>query len=167
MGPLALQCLSKALLSLSTDTYIIIITKAQLVGRIRGHSIYKVQATEFLPMREQELHDPDEDTYLALLRTHLQTGPMYFSYTFDLTSSFQRQSTADLSLPLWQRADDRFFWNRYIQSDLINLQNSNPAVRPTPHSSCFISNPHRSTLTSSPRFSASSPYPPPSSPPHL
>lgn len=55
---------------------------------------------------------------------------MYFSYTFDLTSTFQRQSSANLSLPLWQRADDRFFWNRYIQSDLIDLRSSNPAIDP-------------------------------------
>lgn len=55
---------------------------------------------------------------------------MYFSYTFDLTSSFQRQSSVNLSLPLWQRADDRFFWNRYVQSDLIDLRSSNPAVDP-------------------------------------
>lgn len=113
----------------AADKYIIIITKAQLIGRIRGNSIYQIQATEFLPLREREFHDPDEDAYLSLLRTHLRTGPMYFSYTFDLTSSFQRQVSADLSLPLWQRADDRFFWNRYIQSDLINLQSSNSAVR--------------------------------------
>lgn len=114
----------------TADRYIIIITKAQLVGRIRGHSVYKIQATEFLPLRERQLHDPDEDTYLSLLRTHLRTGPMYFSYTFDLTSSLQRQSSANLSLPLWQRADDRFFWNRYVQSDLIDLRASNPAVDP-------------------------------------
>lgn len=55
---------------------------------------------------------------------------MYFSYTCDLTSSFQRQSSANLSLPLWQRADDRFFWNRYVHSDLIDLRSSNPAVDP-------------------------------------
>jgi hypothetical protein len=100
--------------------------------------VYKVLATEFLPMRERQLHDADEDMYLALLRTHLRTGPMYFSYTFDLTNSFQRQSAADLAAPLWQRADDRFFWNRYISSDLIDLRSSNPAVRMTVllHGSC-------------------------------
>ncbi|KAI5839330.1 SacI homology domain-containing protein [Morchella snyderi] len=118
------------IIKLRLDKYIIIITKAQLVGRIRGHMVYKVLATEFLPMRERQLHDADEDMYLALLRTHLRTGPMYFSYTFDLTNSFQRQSTADLAAPLWQRADDRFFWNRYIASDLIDLRSSNPNVDP-------------------------------------
>ncbi|CUS11785.1 unnamed protein product [Tuber aestivum] len=145
---------------LRLDKYIIIITKAMLVGRIRGHAVFKVQTAEFLPLQERQLHDPDEDTYLSLLRAHLRTGPMYFSYTFDLTNSFQRQSSADASLPLWQQvchclslpellanpwaggganprpssrgiqADERFFWNRYIQSDMIDLRGSSPAMDP-------------------------------------
>ena len=84
--------------------------------------VYKVIATEFLPLRERPLHDPDEDTYYTILKTLLRTGPMYFSYSLDLTNSFQRQAQADLSTPLWKRADDRFFWNRFIQSDLIDFR---------------------------------------------
>ena len=105
----------------ATDKYVIVITKAQPMGRLKGHMVYKVIATEFLPLRERALHDPDEDTYLDLLRTLLRTGPLYFSYSLDLTNSFQRQATADLSLPLWKRADDRFFWNKFVQSDLIDF----------------------------------------------
>lgn len=91
------------------------------MGRLRGHMVYKVAATEFLPLRERPLHDYDEDTYLALVKELLRTGPMYFSYSLDLTNSFQRQSQSDPSLPMWKRADDRFFWNRFIQSDLIDF----------------------------------------------
>lgn len=91
------------------------------MGRLRGHMVYKVAGTEFLPLRERPLHDNDEDTYLALLKELLRTGPMYFSYALDLTNSFQRQSQSDASLPMWKRADDRFFWNRFIQSDLIDF----------------------------------------------
>lgn len=91
------------------------------MGRLQGHMVYKVVATEFLPLRERPLHDKDEDTYLALLKDLIRTGPMYFSYSLDLTNSFQRQSQSDPSTPLWKRADDRFFWNRFIQSDLIDF----------------------------------------------
>ncbi len=105
------------------DKYIIVITKAQPMGRLKGHMVYKVIATEFLPLRERALHDSDEDTYLTLLKTLLKTGPMYFSYSFDITNSFQRQAQSDLRLPLWRRADDRFFWNKFVQSDLIDLAN--------------------------------------------
>lgn len=91
------------------------------MGRLRGHMVYKVAATEFLPMRERPLHDRDEDTYLALVKELLRTGPMYFSYSLDLTNSFQRQSQGPANIPMWKRADDRFFWNRFIQSDLIDF----------------------------------------------
>ncbi|KAL1965907.1 hypothetical protein VTN77DRAFT_5040 [Rasamsonia byssochlamydoides] len=110
------------IIKLKLDKYIIVITKAQPVGRLRGHMVYKVVATEFLPLRERPLHDSDEDTYLALLKDLLRNGPMYFSYSLDLTNSFQRQSQSDPSLPLWKRADDRFFWNRFILSDLIDFR---------------------------------------------
>ncbi|KAL2808612.1 SacI homology domain-containing protein [Aspergillus granulosus] len=109
------------IIKLKLDKYIIVITKAQPMGRLRGHMVYKVAATEFLPLRERPLHDHDEDTYLSLVKELLRTGPMYFSYALDLTNSFQRQSQSDPSLPMWKRADDRFFWNRFIQSDLIDF----------------------------------------------
>ncbi|KAF3310481.1 hypothetical protein TWF173_009481 [Orbilia oligospora] len=118
------------MIRLRLDKYLIVITKAAQVGRINEHAVYKIQATEFLPLREKPLHDTDEDTYMQLLTTHLRTGPMYFSYSFDLTNTFQRQVHADQSLPLWQRADSRFFWNRHVSSDLIDLSSASPAINP-------------------------------------
>ena len=79
------------------------------MGRLKGHMVYKVIATEFLPLRERPLHDSEEDNYLSLLKTFIKSGPMYFSYSFDITNTFQRQSQIDPSVPLWKRADDRFF----------------------------------------------------------
>ncbi|KAL1847050.1 Phosphoinositide phosphatase sac1 [Paecilomyces lecythidis] len=110
------------IIKLKLDKYIIVITKAQPMGRLRGHMVYRVVATEFLPLRERPLHDIDEDTYLSLLKDLLRNGPLYFSYSLDITNSFQRQAQSDLSLPLWKRADDRFFWNRFVQSDLIDFR---------------------------------------------
>lgn len=109
-------------IKLKLDKYVIVITKTESVGRLRGHSIYRIVATEFLPLRERPLHDPDEDTYLQLLKNLLKSQPMYFSYSLDLTNSFQRQAESDLSLPLWRRTDDRFFWNKFAQSDLIDFR---------------------------------------------
>ncbi|EDN10458.1 inositol/phosphatidylinositol phosphatase [Histoplasma capsulatum] len=110
------------MIKLKLDKYIILISKTRPVGRLRGHMVYKVVATEFLPLRERYLHDPDEDAYLNLLKQFIRAGPMYFSYSLDITNSFQRQSQSDPSLPLWKRADDRFFWNRFIQTDLIDFR---------------------------------------------
>ena len=110
------------IIKLKLDKYVIVITKAQPMGRLRGHMVYKVVATEFLPLRERPVHDPDEDTYMAYVKKLLATGPMFFSYSIDITNSFQRQAQSDLSQPLWRRADDRFFWNRFVQTDLIDFR---------------------------------------------
>lgn len=110
------------MIKLKLDKYVIVITKAQPMGRLRGHMIYKVVATEFLSLRERPVRDPDEDTYLSYLKNMLNRGSMFFSYSFDVTNSFQRQAQSDLSQPLWRRADDRFFWNRFIQTDLIDFR---------------------------------------------
>jgi hypothetical protein len=91
------------------------------MGRLKGHMVYKIITTEFLPLRERTLRDPEEDTYLYLLKTWLKNCPMYFSYSLDITNSFQRQAEADPSAPMWKRADDRFFWNKFVQSDLIEF----------------------------------------------
>ncbi|KAK3720124.1 Phosphoinositide phosphatase sac1 [Vermiconidia calcicola] len=110
------------IIKLRLDSYIIVITKSTPMGRLKGQQIYKVISTEFLPLRERQVRDPDEDTYVAYLQNLLKTGPMYFSYSFDLTNSFQRQAQCDSKEPLWQRADDRFFWNRFVQSSLIDFR---------------------------------------------
>lgn len=110
------------IIKLKLDKYIMVITKAQPMGRLRGHQLYKVVSVEFLSLRERPVHDPDEDTYLSYLKALLAKGPMYFSYSIDLTNSFQRQAQSNLSDPVWKRADDRFFWNRFIQTDLIDFR---------------------------------------------
>ncbi|KAI1448790.1 putative SAC1 protein [Annulohypoxylon stygium] len=120
---------------LRLDKYAIIITKAEPVGRLKGHMVYKVVSTDFLPMRERQIRDPDEDQFLSLLKTYIMRGPMYFSYSVDLTNSFQRQAVADNSAPLWMRADDRFFWNKFVQTDLINYRRTGGRSQPGPQPS--------------------------------
>ncbi|KAK9425482.1 putative SAC1 protein, partial [Seiridium unicorne] len=117
---------------LRLDKYAIVITKAQPMGRLKGHMVYKVISTEFLPMRERQIRDPDEDMFLALLKVHVMPGPMYFSYSLDLTNSFQRQASMDSSAPLWQRADDRFYWNRFVSTDLIDFRKRGSRSQPGP-----------------------------------
>ncbi|KAK5716100.1 Phosphoinositide phosphatase sac1 [Elasticomyces elasticus] len=131
------------IIKLRLDSYIITITKSQPMGRIKGHQIYKVIATEFLPLRERQLSDPDETTYLTYLKTLIKSGPMYFSYSFDLTNSSQRQAQANPSQPLWQRADDRFFWNRFVCTSLVDFREGKASGRsmsagPQPAVDAFI-----------------------------
>jgi len=110
------------IISLRLDKYIIVITKAHPVGKLKGNQIYQVDSTELLPLRERQLRDQDEDVYVTLVKNVLKAAPMFFSYTLDVTNSFQRLAATDPSAPLWKRADDRFFWNRFISSDLIDFR---------------------------------------------
>ena len=110
------------IIKLRLDKYLVIIPKSQQVGRLRGSTVYKVASTELLPLHDQALHDNDEDVYLKLLKSTLNSAPMYFSYSLDLTNSFQRQAQSDPSAPLWKRTDDRFFWNKFIATDFLDFR---------------------------------------------
>nr|XP_014345837.1 PREDICTED: phosphatidylinositide phosphatase SAC2 [Latimeria chalumnae] len=55
----------------------------------------------------------------------MDSDSFYYSLTYDLTNSVQRQSACKKSdLPLWQQVDDRFFWNKHMIQDLIELNDS-------------------------------------------
>ena len=51
-----------------------------------------------------------------------ESDSFYYSLDADLTSSLQRQSDPEynVSLPLWRRAEDDYFWNKHLLADLID-----------------------------------------------
>lgn len=51
-------------------------------------------------------------------------GSFYLSNTFDLTNSIERQhsNTYDEMKPIWKRAENRFFWNWPLISNIVNLE---------------------------------------------
>lgn len=49
-----------------------------------------------------------------------ETQCFYYSQTYDLTTSYQRSFLDDQTIPLWKRADERFFWNQPMLSELID-----------------------------------------------
>uniref|UniRef100_A0A8C2UVN5 Inositol polyphosphate-5-phosphatase F n=1 Tax=Chinchilla lanigera TaxID=34839 RepID=A0A8C2UVN5_CHILA len=57
-----------------------------------------------------------------LLKMFMDSESFYYSLTYDLTNSVQRQSTGERDgCPLWQKVDDRFFWNKYMIQDLTEI----------------------------------------------
>ncbi|XP_012262086.2 phosphatidylinositide phosphatase SAC2 isoform X2 [Athalia rosae] len=57
-----------------------------------------------------------------------ETDSFFFCRTGDITNSLQRQSCKESKLDnedgrkaLWRRVDDRFFWNKHMLQDIINL----------------------------------------------
>ncbi|KAF8898432.1 SacI homology domain-containing protein [Infundibulicybe gibba] len=121
------------LLSLSLTEYIIIITGRELRGRIMGHEVYRAVDFDILPLNPNvsvsNPPHPVEGHFLALARSHLYGGNFLFSYEWDLTRRLQAQyknRDGDVNKAFWEAADDRFFWNRFLQSKLIETATLNP-----------------------------------------
>uniref|UniRef100_A0A8C1WAN1 Inositol polyphosphate-5-phosphatase F n=1 Tax=Cyprinus carpio TaxID=7962 RepID=A0A8C1WAN1_CYPCA len=58
-----------------------------------------------------------------LYKIFMDSDSFYYSLTYDLTNTVQRQGELGKSdQPLWKKVDDRFFWNKHMIKDLIDLQ---------------------------------------------
>jgi len=97
-----------------------------------GHEIYRATDFDILPLGNVSAHVPPhpvEAHLLALVRSHLHGGNFLFSYTWDLTRRLQLQwgsREADAGKAFWEVVDDRFFWNRFLQTKFIEGASSNP-----------------------------------------
>ncbi|KAL7754058.1 Phosphoinositide phosphatase sac1 [Sorochytrium milnesiophthora] len=122
--------------SLLSGEYIIAITGKRKVGVLLSNNpntlVYQVSDTVLLPVSKSTRHlTPaqlkDEQMFSGMLDRMCRIGYLYFSYNWDLTNAMQRVYGADYRVPLWKRADPRFFWNRHVQSKFIDLVDSLPA----------------------------------------
>ncbi|OBZ91577.1 Phosphatidylinositide phosphatase SAC1 [Choanephora cucurbitarum] len=113
-------------IKLLAGEYLLTITKREKVGSIQDKVIYRVGAFQILPLphnmnKLNEERRAQEQKYVSLLEQHLKNNTFYFSYDYDLTQSVQRQAQLmNPNEPLYKRADERFFWNRFISSKLID-----------------------------------------------
>ncbi|KAI8071575.1 SacI homology domain-containing protein [Gongronella butleri] len=111
-------------IKLQAGDYLIVITGRESIGAIQGHHVYQATQFEIIPLATDmaDLADDmqkDERIFVDLLQQHLKSGVIYYSPGFDLTQSLQRKMELDLSLPLWKRADERFFWNKFLAAKFI------------------------------------------------
>ncbi|KAJ8474491.1 hypothetical protein ONZ45_g15934 [Pleurotus djamor] len=118
------------IISLSLSDYIIVITGREVRGRLIGHDVYRATDFDVLPLNPNisvaNPPHPVESHLLALIRSHFHGGNFLFSYEWDITRRLQSQwlnRNEDEHKSLWEVADDRFFWNRYLQSRLIEATN--------------------------------------------
>jgi hypothetical protein len=114
------------IIQLQSSKYLVVITGRKEL-RVAGLAAPVFKATNFqvFPITKggspSLLKNPVDKALVQLLQTHLYSGPLYYSYGWDLGSSFQRQSGRGYGkdTPLWQKTDERFFWNRFLQQPLI------------------------------------------------
>ena len=113
--------------------YLVVITSSSQVATLLSTPIRQITATRLLPFSPPKptkpLHPPeldrDEQLYVSLFKDQLAAASYYFSYDLDLTLTMQRTASVrrddGLSrLPPHQRADERFFWNRFLSRALID-----------------------------------------------
>ncbi|KAF2071692.1 hypothetical protein CYY_006992 [Polysphondylium violaceum] len=118
------------IINLLSGPFLICVSEYVVVGNIRENQIInKVTKTTITPIaRNPTLLNEDErkeeKQYLNLLSDYIESCDFYFSYNFDVTQSEQRASNIESNqllstLPLWKRADKRFFWNYHLQEIFI------------------------------------------------
>ncbi|ORE02789.1 hypothetical protein BCV72DRAFT_43735 [Rhizopus microsporus var. microsporus] len=114
-------------IKLLAGEYLLVITERESIGSIHDKNIFRVGAFQILPLARNldkltEEEKSREQYYVNLLESHLRTNTFYFSYDYDLTQSMQRQLQLNSNDPLYKRADERFFWNRFVSSKLIDSE---------------------------------------------
>lgn len=106
-------------IKLKLNRYVVIANRVEETGRLNRHVIYKVVDHSIVAVKENARVDSDETEYLKLLEMQLNNSTLYFSYTYDLTNSMQRNEKIDSFS--WKTADTRFFWNHYLTEELQTL----------------------------------------------
>jgi phosphatidylinositol 4-phosphatase len=128
---------------LLSGTYVALVSESEPYVNIGQASIRKAKKFLLIPLFRQdrslsEEKQRDEDKYLELIYLGFKEHSFFFSYNYDLTltqqqkaklssisgSSFSLSPHASKALNspdlLWSRADERFFWNRNLVTDLIS-----------------------------------------------
>jgi hypothetical protein len=120
----------------------LIITARSPSCRLLSQPIYLATDFRLLPLSPLStsstiLDHPVERELISLVEQGLKGGRLWFSYGWDLTNSLQRQKEAEDKgegvgqSPLWKRADERFFWNKYLMGRLIDqTESGDQDVRP-------------------------------------
>ncbi|KAF9298593.1 hypothetical protein BGZ88_005810 [Linnemannia elongata] len=118
--------ISPRLMLLLSGEYMIVVTDRIKVGRMGEHDIFKLKDYKIMPFSRNylalsEAQTNEETAFIALLHQHLQSSQFHFSYGYEITHTLQRQSEfRGDTRPIWERADERFFWNYRLQSKFID-----------------------------------------------
>ncbi|CAF0826250.1 unnamed protein product [Adineta ricciae] len=130
------------IIHLISGPYLIVITSKLHVGDINGQAIYKVQTTDIIPFTHSTLRLTEHqlkcnNKYLSMVEVVLRTEAFYFSYSYDITHTFQRLHTSSssefFSKPFIDRADQRFVWNRHLLDAFISNKSLTRFTLPVIH----------------------------------
>lgn len=106
-------------INLISGNHLVVATHRIAVGFINNQVIWRLAGFDIIQYIPSMLHlnetqKKENEAYLAMIRTILDTPYLYFSYSYDITHTLQRlhsMSPDQLSASLLERADQRFVWN--------------------------------------------------------
>ncbi|KAL6568327.1 suppressor of actin mutation [Orobanche hederae] len=108
--------------------YMLLITKRRKIGTICGHAVYSIAKSEMIPIPNSTLHSnmayaKNENRYKKLLRTVDLTKDFFFSYSYHVMLSLQKNlSNHETGLILYETM---FVWNEFLTRGIRNqLKNS-------------------------------------------
>ncbi|GAB9462782.1 hypothetical protein Gpo141_00000265 [Globisporangium polare] len=127
--------------SLLSGPYLAVIQDSRVIGSgPNSEKIYCILELELIPVsaaahrsffkHASKREKKDEEEYVRMLKSVVASRTFYFSYDYDLTLTAQRRANNSASsnsqkLPMWQKAEEDFFWNKpllakFIEMDLHN-----------------------------------------------
>ena len=139
-GGMKLKCTTWGLIGFIRFTeayYMLLITKRAQCAMLGGHFVYKIEATELIPLttgstsRFQRDRNPEESRYLGILSNLDLTKNFYFSYSYNITRTLQSNIVRErnaINQGVCNGShdfNDMFVWNHYLLE---------PAVRTLKHS---------------------------------
>lgn len=113
--------------SFAASKYLLVISEALFIGKIRDAFIYRVEAVEFLPYEQSQQLERNsgkrsDDYFITLYTELINSKTFYFSYDYDLTHTLQNivEFTPDqLKMQMWERCNYNYFWNTYLCEELM------------------------------------------------
>ncbi|KAM9379855.1 phosphatidylinositide phosphatase SAC2 [Phaethornis superciliosus] len=100
------------------DTKFLLKTLTQIKSNVSAPNKKKIKESKEKEKLEKRLLE-------ELFKMFMDSDSFYYSLTYDLTNSVQRQSACEkTNLALWRKVDDRFFWNKHMIEDLISIDNA-------------------------------------------
>ncbi|KAL3322148.1 hypothetical protein AABB24_039662 [Solanum stoloniferum] len=108
--------------------YLLVITERREIGKIRGHVVYAITESEMFPVPNSTVlskmaYSKDENRYIKLLRKMDLTKDYFFSYSYHIMLSFQknlRNSKTGVAI-----YETMFVWNEFLTREIHNqLQNT-------------------------------------------
>lgn len=121
--------------------YIYLVTKQKHIGNIGPHKVYSIVDTMHIPVTHplfQEAAPSDEDRYRTLFFRFDLTQDFYYSPTYPLTYTLQRNMIQPLlpePPPRYPSYNDLFAWNHYLLEPLIQSGVSEHWMVPIIHGS--------------------------------